>query len=101
MSKIRNLIVFSGIAGGGSIALTYFVPATWRFLSIIGIMIMSVLLAIQAVVSDDGASNFRLQLSPTRAPSGSDADVESNESSVFYYVFGVLLFGTIALLFVI
>lgn len=96
MKLLRNTAVYTVFAGGGSIALTYLVPAVWRTLAIASVVLMAVALAVQALVSDDGASGVRLQLSPTRRPDGSDSEVETDDSSVFYYALGTLLFGTLA-----
>lgn len=87
-------------AGGGSIALVYFVPVAQRFLAVILTMIISVGLVIQEAVSDDGASSFQLQLSSHPQPSDSPFTVPKNGLSVDYYSAGVFVFGTLTILFV-
>jgi hypothetical protein len=98
---VSNVLVYTVIAGGGSVGLVYFVPESWRSLGIIGLMTTTALLVVQEVLSDGTNGSFSFQVSPTRASSGGSAEVGSDGGSVYYYALGVLSFGTIALFFVI
>lgn len=100
MNKIKDFFWYAIFAGGGSIMLTYFIPSVFRQYGIVLMMGMGIIIALEDILTDT-PSNFRLQLSPLRRPKGSKSEVdESNGPKGTYYGIGTLIFGTLALIFI-
>lgn len=97
MNAIKNIGLYTIVAGGGSVALSFFINNTWQQFAIGGLMIGAILIAVYDALTD-GKSIIRLQFAPVRRPKESDVEAKKDELSGVYFAIGVIMFGGIALI---
>lgn len=100
MNAMKDIFIYTGIVGGGSVSLSYLVPEFWQPFAIVMLMISAVAIGIHDYVTA-GESAISVQTTSMRRanPKEAGVEVEKTESSGIYFAAGVLIFGSLVLFF--
>lgn len=97
MNPIKNLLMYTVFAGGGSVGLGYyFIDEYFLPFAIGGLIVFSLLATVYEFITDK--RKFSLNFEGVNRGPESEYAAEGNQLSVVYYTVGVIIFGSIILL---
>mgnify|MGYP007091089916 CR=1 FL=1 len=96
MNILKNILGYTVLAGGGSVALSFFIDAYFQDIAIMLLMVASIIIAVYDVFTS-GESAIRVQFTSIRRPEEAGMDASKDEKSGIYYALGVIVFGSVIL----
>lgn len=93
MNFVKNLVIYTLFAGGGSIGISYyFISDAFLTYAILGLIIFSLLTTVYELITDGRKFSLNFQTHGHNDPEGQYA-ADGDQMSVVYYTVGVIIFG--------